>query len=48
MILPLYRGMHFAVLDLLPIDAGVLVKLEAEDEGVGDGAGDGDVGSIPC
>ena len=48
MILPLYRGMHFAVLDLLPDDAGVLVKLEAEDEGVGDGAGDGDVGSIPC
>ena len=48
MIFPLYRGIHFAVLDLLPDEAGVSVKLEAEDEGVGEGAGDGDVGSIPC
>ena len=39
----------FVVLDsILPDEAWVSVKLEAEDEGVGEGAGDGDVGSIPC
>ena len=48
MIFPLYRGIHFAVLDLLPDEAGVSVIIEADDEGVGDGAGDDDVGSIPC